>query len=306
LNLLVASSSLVAQPVISQLDERNSHELLGVITNPDKPMGRGQLIEPNSLASWVDDRGIKLYKPIDEVALTELLDDLKPDLIITIAFGRLVSEKLLHKPRFGWINVHFSILPKWRGAAPVQWSILTGENKCGLSIFKLDKGMDTGPIYLTHEINLDKDAKTEEVLSILSDLAATKLPECLNLIETGHAPYNQSDVGASKAPKFDKSDGQVDWGKKAENIYNLYRAISHNPGIWTNLSGKRLKLETLRVCNEDQFLQPGAVLIKDERFFVGAGEGAIEILELTPAGRHKMSAGEFIRGLSKRTDLYLG
>ena len=269
-------------------------------------MGRGQQIEPNSLASWVDDREIRLFKPIDDIALSKILDDLRPDLIITIAFGRLVSEDLLAKPKFGWINIHFSVLPKWRGAAPVQWSILSGENKSGLSIFKLDKGMDTGPIYLTHEIDLDKDAKTEEVLSILSSLAARKLPECLNLIEANHSPYHQSDTGVSNAPKFRKNDGQIDWKKSAGSIYNLYRAISHNPGIWTNLSSTRLKLDSLQVCDLDQVLQSGAVLIKDERFFVGTSDGVIEILELTPAGRNKMSAGEFIRGLSKRTDLYLG
>ncbi len=306
LKLLVASSSLVAQPVISLLENFESHELLGVITNPDKPVGRGQQIEPNSLASWVDDREIRLFKPIDDIALSKILDDLRPDLIITIAFGRLVSEDLLAKPKFGWINIHFSVLPKWRGAAPVQWSILSGENKSGLSIFKLDKGMDTGPIYLTHEIDLDKDAKTEEVLSILSSLAARKLPECLNLIEANHSPYHQSDFGVTKAPKFSKNDGQIDWKKSAENIYNLYRAISHNPGIWTNLSSMRLKLDSLQVCDMDQVIQSGSVLIKDERFFVGTADGVIEILELTPAGRSKMSAGEFIRGLSKRTDLHLG
>lgn len=306
LKFLVASSSLVAKPVISLLENFESHEFLGVITNPDKPMGRGQQIEPNSLASWVADRDIRLFKPIDDIALSKILDDLRPDLIITIAFGRLVSEDLLAKPKFGWINIHFSVLPKWRGAAPVQWSILSGEKKIGLSIFKLDKGMDTGPIYLTHEIDLDKDAKTEEVLSILSRLAAKKLPECLNLIEANHSPYHQSDFGVTNAPKFSKNDGQIDWKKSAESVYNLYRAISHNPGIWTNLSSTRLKLDSLQVCDLDQVLQSGAVLIRDERFFVGTADGVIEILELTPAGRNKMSAGEFIRGLNKRTDLYLG
>jgi methionyl-tRNA formyltransferase len=111
LKLLVASSSLVAQPVISLLENYKSHEFLGVITNPDKPVGRGQHVEPNSLASWVDDCEIRLFKPIDDIELSKILDDLSPDLIITIAFGRLVSENLLTKPKFGWINIHFSVLP---------------------------------------------------------------------------------------------------------------------------------------------------------------------------------------------------
>lgn len=306
MKLLVASSSLVAQPVITSLKELKSHELLGVITNPNKPTGRGQQIEPNLLASWVDDSGIKLYKPIDDTALHKVLDELKPDLVITIAFGRLVPENLLDQPKFGWINIHFSILPKWRGAAPVQWSILSGENRSGLSFFKLDKGMDTGPIYLTHAIDLDKDAKTEDILSVLSNLAATKLPECLGLIENNTAPNEQDNIGASKAPKFAKRDGQIDWGKSADEIYNLYRAISHNPGIWTNLNEVRLNILSLRISNSDKILHSGEVLIENERFLVGTGKGVIEILELTPAGRNSMSAAEFIRGLNKSMDLHLG
>ncbi len=306
LNLIVASSSPLAKPLVSLLQQSKTHKLLAIITNPDKPIGRGQKIEPNSLAAWASDEKIKTYKPSNDSELLNLINELSPQLVITIAFGKIIPEQLLSIPEFGWINVHFSILPKWRGAAPVQWAILSGEKTSGISIFKLDKGMDTGPIYLTHEVVLDSNAKSDEVLLALSDIAAAKTLECLELIYAQKEPYSQPIDGASIAPKFTKNDGKIDWQKSAESIYNLYRAISHNPGVWTNFNEQRLIIDSLRVLDVEQNLKVGEVLINNESLFVGTGMGAIEILRLTPAGRNQMSASEFIRGLTKRTGLYLG
>jgi methionyl-tRNA formyltransferase len=132
LNLIVASSSPLAKPLVSLLQQSKKHKLLAIITNPDKPIGRGQKIEPNSLAAWANDEKIKTYKPSNDSELLNLINELSPQLVITIAFGKIIPEQLLSIPEFGWINVHFSILPKWRGAAPVQWAILSGEKTSGI------------------------------------------------------------------------------------------------------------------------------------------------------------------------------
>lgn len=306
MRLIVASSSLVAKPLVESLKANNLHNFIGLITNPDKPVGRGQKMEPNSLAVWAESLNLQIFKPLNKLELTEIINELSPDLVVTIAYGSLVHKELLSRPKFGWINVHFSKLPKWRGAAPVQWTILSGEDKIGLSIFKLDEGMDTGPIYTSCEFDLAQNDTTEDVLQFLSIEAIKQVMQALKLIEMNVKPTPQSDKGISYAKKFLKSDGRIDWNTSAFNIVNLYRAIAHDPGVWSILDGKRLRFHSLRISDIKINLSPGEVLIVDEKLYVGAQSGVIEILQLTPAGRSQMSAAEFIRGLTSRTGLHLG
>ncbi|NBO16486.1 MAG: methionyl-tRNA formyltransferase [Actinobacteria bacterium] len=306
MRLIVASSSLVAKPLVESLKESNLHNLIALITNPDKPAGRGQNIEPNSLAVWAESQNLHISKPSTPLEINEIIHDLKPDLIITIAYGHLVPKDLLSHPKFGWINVHFSKLPKWRGAAPVQWTILSGEVKAGLSIFKLDEGMDTGPVYVSCELDIADNQTTEDVLKLLSLECIPKVMETLQLIELNVAPIPQSDQGISYAKKFSKNDGRINWNTPATSVFDLYRAISHNPGIWSPFGDTRLRFNSLRPSDIKMDLNPGEILIENEKLYVGANPGVIEILQLTPAGRNHMSASEFIRGLTSRTGLNLG
>ena len=306
MKLFVASSSFVAKPTILSLVADKNYDLIGLITNPDKATGRGKQIEANELANWANLANINTFKPGSVDDLRALVLENKPDIVLTIAYGRLIPQEILEIPKYGWINVHFSILPKWRGAAPVQWAILSGDTKTGISIFKLDKGMDTGPIYLQKETKIAIEEKSEQLLERLSLIGSELSIKTLELIKNGVIPSPQDSTGVSLAPKFNKNDGRIEWTKRSDEIYNHYRALSANPGVWTSVGELRIKIDSLRISYGLEQLKPGAVLIDKEHFFVGTGHGVIEIEKLTPAGRNQMSAAEFIRGLTNRNGLTVG
>jgi methionyl-tRNA formyltransferase len=306
LKVVIASSSYVSKPLISLLSSSNEHELIGLITNPDKATGRGMNIVPNELASWGVSNGINVLKPDGMGNLKDLIKALNPEIVITIAYGQLIPEELLNLPKHGWINVHFSYLPRWRGAAPVQWAILSADKESGVTIFKLDKGMDTGPVYLSKSVSIEPDETTELLLTRLSHIGADLAIQSLVVIQRGPEPVAQLNSGVTLAPKITKNDGKINWHENTSEIFNRYRALSGNPGIWTLLGELRLKIDSLEISNRTEKLSPSEVLIADEHLLVGANNGVIEIKTLTPAGRTQMSAAEFIRGLSNRSGLQLG
>lgn len=306
MKLLVASSSPVAKPLITALTASKEHEFGGLITNPDKATGRGMQIEANELALWASSEKISISKPESNDDLKSLLLSARTDLVITIAYGKLIPQDLLQLPKFGWINVHFSKLPKWRGAAPVQWAILSGDKTSGITVFQLDKGMDTGPTYLTHEIDINPMERSDELLDRLSVIGADLAIKTVDLISQNVPPSPQSDTDASLAPKFKKSDGKLDWSMQIDQILNQYRALAANPGVWTMLGDLRLKIDGLRISYGMKKIAPCSVAIEGEKLFIGAANGVIEIEKLTPAGRNQMSAGEFIRGLTNREGLSVG
>ena len=304
--MLIASSSFVSKPLISLLSSSNGHELLGLITNPDKATGRGMSIVPNELASWGMSNGIDVLKPIGRDHLKDLIKTLNPEIVITIAYGQIIPEDLLNLPKYGWINVHFSSLPRWRGAAPVQWAILSSDTESGVTVFKLDKGMDTGPVYLTKTVSIDPNETTELLLTRLSNIGADLAIQSLAVIQSGTEPVAQLNSGVTLAPKITKNDGKINWHENTSEIFNRYRALAGNPGIWTLLGEVRLKIDSLDISNRTEKLSPSEVLISDEHLLVGANNGVIEIKTITPAGRSQMSAAEFIRGLPNRSGLKLG
>jgi len=306
LKIIVASTSLLARPLASAIKHNQNHELVGIVTSQDKVFGRGLSVTSNPLAVWAKEEKILVFKPENIHDFELLITTSKVDLIITISYGQIITPRLLSLPKFGWLNVHFSVLPKFRGAAPVQRAILSGDKTTGVSVFKLDQGLDTGAVYKVLEVPLKVDTTTEDVLNELSELGAGLAVETLNMISNGVLPTPQSEVGVSYAAKFNKADGQIIWDSPSEHIYNLYRALHHNPGVWTMLGELRLKIEKLGPTIVNKTLKCGEVFIDTERLIVGTANGAIEILNLTPAGRVSMTASEFIRGLSTRTDLYLG
>jgi len=306
LKVLIASSSILSIPLFNVLSNSSEYEITGLLTNQDKPTGRGQKIGSNELAVWAQSQNFDIYKSSSEEEMISALTKSLPEIVITIAFGQLVKEKALRIPKFGWINIHFSILPKWRGAAPVQHSILNGEQSTGISIFKLDQGMDTGPIYLSKEFSLKEDETTTEVLNRLSVEGSEMTLDVLKMIEDRKQPKDQSNTAVSFAPKFQKKDGEINWRKSSESIYNLYRALGSNPGIWTVLNGVRLKIDSLRRSNVQLQLSSGQIEIDSEKIYAGTSEGVIEVLQLTPAGRNSMSSGEFVRGLTSKVGLNFG
>jgi methionyl-tRNA formyltransferase len=306
LKVVIASSSYVSKPLISLLSSSREHELIGLITNPDKATGRGMNIVPNELASWGMSNGINVLKPEGRDNLKDLIKTLNPEIVITIAYGQIIPEDFLNLPKYGWINVHFSSLPRWRGAAPVQWAILSADKETGVTIFQLDKGMDTGPVYLSESVSIERDETTEMLLTRLSNIGADLAIQSLSKIQTGIEPVAQSNSGVTLAPKITKNDGKINWHENTDEIFNRYRALAGNPGIWTLLGELRLKIDSLEISSRVEKISPAEVLISDEHLLVGANNGVIEIKTLTPAGRSQMSAAEFIRGLPNRSGLQLG
>lgn len=306
MKVVIASSSYVSKPLISLLSSSREHELIGLITNPDKATGRGMNIVPNELASWGMSNGINVLKPEGRDNLKDLIKTLNPEIVITIAYGQIIPEDFLNLPKYGWINVHFSSLPRWRGAAPVQWAILSADKETGVTIFQLDKGMDTGPVYLSESVSIERDETTEILLTRLSNIGADLAIQSLSKIQTGIKPVAQFNSGVTLAPKITKNDGKINWHENTDEIFNRYRALAGNPGIWTLLGELRLKIDSLEISNRVEKISPAEVLISDEHLLVGANNGVIEIKTLTPAGRSQMSAAEFIRGLTNKSGLQLG
>ena len=203
---------------------------------------------------------------------------------------------MLHGPRFGWINLHFSLLPKLRGAAPVQWAILNGETETGFTIFKLDKGMDTGPVYITKEVNISEDDTTPILLDRLTELA---IPDLLDLVskigKTRATPQPLS--GATLAPKISKDMGRIIWKSSIETVLRQDRALSDNPGIWTMFNDERISLHGLsEVLVANNLKTPGDIELVGDQLLVRTSDSVLEVKEVTPAGKKRMSGADFARG----------
>ena len=293
--LSVASSSLVSLPIIEAILE-SDHVIGSIITNPDKPTGRGKKIEPNDLAKWAEAKALPLAKPGDTSELNRHLLDVQPQLIVTVAYGRLIPVELLHGPRFGWINLHFSVLPKLRGAAPVQWAILNGDRTTGYTIFKLDKGMDTGPVYLSKEVNIGESDTTPILLEKLGRLAAPDLLDVISTIgKTRATPQPLS--GVSLAPKISKDMARINWSSDTETILRQNRALSDNPGIWSTFNGERIALYGIEeVLLSNSLKAAGDIEVVENKLLVRTGDSVVAIDEVIPAGKKRMSAEDFARG----------
>ena len=306
MKVVIASSSPVAIPLISALNASSTHQLLGLLTNPDKATGRGMHVVANELATWTESLGINIQKPENNDELKKIIENIKPEIVITIAYGRIIPLELLEIPKYGWINVHFSLLPRWRGAAPVQWAILNGDKQTGITVFKLDKGMDTGPVYLEQATPINNDENSDGLLKRLSQIGSDLAIKSLELISEGVTPKPQASIGITLAPKISKNDGKIDWTQSSDQVVNRFRALSSNPGVWSLLGELRVKIDALVASSLVDQIKPADIVINGERLFVGVLDGVIEILILTPAGRSQMSAAEFIRGLPSREGLQLG
>jgi methionyl-tRNA formyltransferase len=306
LKVVIASSSPVAIPLISALNASSTHQLLGLLTNPDKATGRGMHVVANELATWTESLGINIQKPENNYELKKIIENIKPEIVITIAYGRIIPLELLEIPKYGWINVHFSLLPRWRGAAPVQWAILNGDKQTGITVFKLDKGMDTGPVYLEQATPINNDENSDGLLKRLSQIGSDLAIKSLELISEGVTPKPQASIGITLAPKISKNDGKIDWTQSSDQVVNRFRALSSNPGVWSLLGELRIKIDSLVASSFVDQIKPADIVINGERLFVGVLDGVIEILILTPAGRSQMSAAEFIRGLPSKQGLQLG
>lgn len=292
----VASSSSVGIPVLQEL-LASHHKISFVLTNPEKKAGRGQENRANDFHSYAVSQGIEVLTPDSSAELYEILKDRDVDSIVTIAYGQLIKPDSLAIPKYGWLNIHFSELPRWRGASPIQSAILAGDNTTGISIFQLDKGMDTGPIFSAEtEQILDSDT-TESLLERLSEKAAKAISSLLDQIADGTKPVQQSEVGITHAGKFSKMDGALDVHGDCDQFLRKIRALGANPGTFITFRGERLRIaEATRAAQvlEDQ---PVASLLPTKKnLFLKLSDGYVELTRVTPAGKKLMSGADFSRG----------
>ena len=292
MQIAVAATPEVALPTLEALLV-SEHDLVAVITQPDRPAGRGLALKESPVATWAKVRGITVRKPVDQEELKLAVADV--DLVITIGFGVIIKEEILNLPRHGFINLHFSLLPKWRGAAPVQRAIEAGDQTTGVTVFKLDKGMDTGPIYRQNEIELPVKATTSSLLQDLAAIGAPVVLDAMIAIEANEAPVAQSENGASRAEKLSKDEGRIDWQLSATKIERKIRAFYPAPGAWTTFRDEAIKIESAEL-REAKFGQPGALLLEGKELFVCTAEGSLQIFTVKPAGKASMSATDWVNG----------
>jgi methionyl-tRNA formyltransferase len=289
--IAVAATPGVAIPTLDAL-LASEHELICVITRPDAPAGRGRALQSTAVANWAEVNSVKLFKPETSQSLGELVAGL--DLVVTIGYGLLLPTDVLEKPTHGFINLHFSLLPRWRGAAPVQRAIEAGDSITGVTVFQLDAGMDTGPIYLSAQIPLSSTTTADQLFDSLANLGVEPVLKTLDLIERGDRPSPQEDAGATRAYKLSKEEGLIDWNLDAEVINRKVNAFSPDPGAWSNFRGQVIKINKMRFSNE--VVNAGVLKAVDKSVYIGTATSALELLEVTPSGKSQMSAFSWANG----------
>ena len=296
------------------------HKIEAVVTNTDKPKGRGMKLIPSPVKQYALEKGLEVLQPIKVRNNEEFLNKIKqinPDVICVVAYGKILPKELLDIPSKGCINVHGSLLPQYRGAAPIQWAVLNGDKKTGITTMYMDVGMDTGDMILKEEVEIGDNETTGELWDRLSDVGAKLLVKTLDLIEKGTAPREKQGEDFTLAPMLDKEMAKIDWNAKtAEEIKNLVRGLNPIMGAYSFLDGKKIKFWRVENLNNkvliEKFpelaeyeykmkdIEPGTVLFSDAKdgLFIKANGGIIRVLEMQAENAKKMSASDFLRGNS--------
>ncbi|ASW54691.1 methionyl-tRNA formyltransferase [Plantactinospora sp. KBS50] len=299
MRLVFAGTPAVALPALDAI-AGSGHDLLAVVTRPDAPAGRGRGVRRSPVGAWADERGIEVLtpdRPQDPEFLARL-GELAVDCVPVVAYGALVPPAALEIPRHGWVNLHFSLLPAWRGAAPVQHAVLHGDEITGASVFQLEQGLDTGPVFgtLTDEIRATDTAG--DLLDRLARSGAGLLVAVLDAIEAGTARARpQPPDGVSTAPKLTVEDARVPWSDPAFAIDRRIRACTPAPGAWSTFRDERVKLGPVTLVANGPQLAPGALLAERGRVLVGTATTPVALGEVRAAGKRAMPAADWARGV---------
>ncbi len=268
-------------------------EIVCVVTQPDKPKGRGQKLLPPPVKVFATEKNLPVIQPakIKAPEVVAELEKFRADLIVVVAFGQILSQAVLDLPKFGCVNVHASILPKYRGAAPIEWSLINGEKITGITTMKMNAGLDTGDILLQREIEIGGDMILPELREKLQQLGAELIVETVQNLSTIE-PVAQDDSQSNYAPMLKKDTGKIDWNKSAREIHNLVRGLYG--GAFSFIDGQKFKIWRTKIAEAD--LIAGEIKIAGGKFFVGTGNGALEILEIQAPNSKKLDAENYLRG----------
>ena len=289
------------------------YNIIGVVTNPDRPKGRGMKMIASPVKEYAVSKNIPIYQPLKVKNNIEFIDEIKalnPDIICVVAYGRILPKEILEIPKYGCINVHGSLLPKYRGAAPIQWSVINGEEKTGITTMYMDVGMDTGDMILKEEVEIGKDETTGELWDRLSKIGGELLVKTIKLIEQGKAPREKQNEDFSMAPMLNKEIAIIDWeNKKAIEIKNLVRGLNPIMGAYTFVNDKKIKLWKVNVIENKEFTQlygeellnkakNGDIILASDRkgMFFKAKDAVIEAIEIQAENSKRMNAKDYLRG----------
>lgn len=318
MRILFMGTPEFAVPSLKATDEK--YEVIGVVTQIDRPKGRGHKLQPSPVKEYALEKNISVYQPIKlskEPEVISELEELKPDLIVTCAFGQILPQRVLDIPKHGVINVHASLLPKYRGAAPIQWSIINGDKKTGITTMFTELGLDTGDILLQSEIDISIDMTAGELHDRMSLLGAETLIDTIEAIKNGTLKRIKQDESlATYAPKVDKTTGLIDWNKPTLDIHNLIRGTTPWPGAYTGLCEKRTKIccsrlvdvpENLKEKIKDDDILPGTILeLGDCDMWVKTLDGALLVREIQVESCKKMTPHQYACGHDLKEGMIFG
>ncbi|HGL3932482.1 TPA: methionyl-tRNA formyltransferase [Clostridioides difficile] len=299
----------IAVPCLQKIiDEK--YEILGVVTQPDKPKGRGKKLGMSPVKELAIENNIPVYQPVKarDKEFIDKIKSLNPDVIVVVAFGQILPKEILEIPKLGCINVHVSLLPKYRGAAPINWVIINGEEKTGVTTMYMDEGLDTGDMILKTEVNLDENITAGELHDKMMNIGAETLKETLRLIEEGNAPREvQNHEEFSYAPIMNKSLGNIDFSKSAREIHNLVRGVSPWPSAYTTYNDVIMKVWKTKVLDEKSTKDVGTIIdVSKDGIKVSTIDNVLLIEEIQMPNKKRMLVGEYIKGNTIETGLVLG
>lgn len=286
---------------LQALCESGKHEILAVVTQPDRPKGRGNKLLQTPVKEYALAQGLTVYQPqkVKTLEFVELLHGLQPELIVVAAFGQFLSKEILELPKYGCINVHASLLPKYRGAAPIQYAIIKGEKESGVTIMQMDIGMDTGAMLDKVVVPIEENTTMGELHDALREQGATLMLQVIDKIAAGTAVAEpQDNEQATYATLLDRSMEHIDWSKTAQEVHNLIRGFNPAPSTFTKLpNGKSLKIWGSKMTDKSSAAAAGTVIETGKHsFFVACGEGVLEITEVQPESKKRMPAQVFLNG----------
>lgn len=301
------------EPAVVALEKllASSHEVVAVITRPDAKKGRGRTLHPSPVKALAQEHGIEVLTPAtlrpgteDGDNLRQRLAELQPEAIPVVAYGNLISKDLLDVARHGWVNLHFSLLPAWRGAAPVQAAIAAGDDITGASTFRIEEGLDTGPVFGTVTEGITGTDTADDLLTRLAYSGADLLVATMDGLEAGTLEPQPQNGEATYAPKISTAAARIDWAQPAFAIDRHIRAHTPGPGAWTLLDDARLKLGPVRLTEGiGKQLQPGEALISKDAVYIGTATQPVQLDRIQPPGKKMMNAADWARGLGKNAEV---
>jgi methionyl-tRNA formyltransferase len=312
MKLVFCGTPSFAVPTL-KLALRAGYDVPLVVTQPDRPVGRDKTMTAPAVKTAAMEAGIRILQPekIKNNAEFRLeLEVMQPDAILVVAYGRIIPPWMLGLPRLGCLNLHGSLLPKYRGAAPVQWAIANGEGSTGATTMQLDEGLDTGDILLQREMALAPSMTAVDVFPLLAEMGADLMMETLRQLDAGTlTPRKQDETKATLAPILTRDDGRMDFSRPAMTLYDRWRGFQPWPGAWTMLEGKKLAVHRMlpTEVRGGRTAEPGTLLVSEGTLFAACGDGTwLELVEVQPEGKRRMTAGEFLRGHAVQSGFRLG